>query len=1006
MAEMNIPAPENLDAALESATAPLPTAVPQAAPSPMHAGLPAQVNMINPRGEVVSIPGHQLPDAINEGYTEATPDQVNAHFQEAKYGTLGQQAITAAEGAGSAATFGLSTGVERALGVNPEDIVARRETNPGAHALGQVAGLVGSSLLIPGGGAAGAMELAGTKGAEALGMAAGETALSKIGSGAVRAAIENATFQGGDEVSKLISQDPTQTMATAAANVGLAGLLGGGIGGAVGAVNPLWHATVGPKVEAILDVMSRKAGGIEGATKSALDDAIEASGVQVAPEVRAALSDDVQLNQMAKTLEQSDTTGGGLSYQESLKGFKDQADHALVGSVGKTMDEVPVELSNYEHGKNLGDTLAKEYDTQLSPLSKRYDQLTERFKELSLDAANADTRPAVEKELNREIANLGRARRATERAINGSDPELAVQAAAQLDEIRSKITNLRSQLSAPGTTDKIVQELTELANRQGWTKMPDGIEMLEVNRIIKHMPLQKSLHDLTQYIKNIPFKPTEPSFNRAMQMVKSVLRDHEANVIEKGLQKKMGVQSVMEYNTVRKAYKVQSELKDALDERLHLGGSTAGYGKALKEAAQTDGESVLRRLSGKGDADLLNLLQDQFPETAKALKNYHVESLLHTAGSKAKAGELLNSTAFLNHVNKMSPELKSFALDAKAQAKIGAVEKLLDKLKMQPHNFSNTARTLDRLFEYMPASGAGMALMFAGHNPIIGGVLGYMAKYLGKDVPDALRLATLKFMGSSKPISAPAFKALVDTLDHVVKGEAAMNKGVKNLFKAGRDVLPQSFQVKDRDRKKLVGYLTEAQIHPERLAQSGNALGHYMPDHAGATAQITTNAVNFLNAQRPSSFQAAPLDSKLPPSPAQQAHFNRMLDLANAPLSILNGVKAGRITTEEVLGLHAMYPGLHERLMQKMSTEMTDHLARGGTIPYQTRLGMSMFMGMPLDSTMTPQAILANQPKPQMMPEQGSGKPPSASSMKGLSKLPGSYMTPGQARIQEQSQGK
>ena len=43
---------------------------------------------------------------------------------------------------------------------------------------------------------------------------------------------------------------------------------------------------------------------------------------------------------------------------------------------------------------------------------------------------------------------------------------------------------------------------------------------------------------------------------------------------------------------------------------------------------------------------------------------------------------------------------------------------------------------------------------------------------------------------------------------------------------------------------------------------------------------------------------------------------------------------------------------------------MSESITRGEPIPYKLRVGMSMFLGQPLDSTMTPQAIMAAQPAP------------------------------------------
>ena len=151
--------PEQLDASFAQLTAhPLPTHLPQAQ-APAAAQPTGPVNVVNPEGKIVSIDGSEMKAALEEGYTPATPDQVDHHFKEEKYGTAGQQLKTAAEGAASAATFGLSTGLEVATGLaKPEDIQNRREINPGSHAIGQGAGLVATAL-VPGLGEASAAKV-------------------------------------------------------------------------------------------------------------------------------------------------------------------------------------------------------------------------------------------------------------------------------------------------------------------------------------------------------------------------------------------------------------------------------------------------------------------------------------------------------------------------------------------------------------------------------------------------------------------------------------------------------------------------------------------------------------------------------------------------------------------------------------------------------------------------------------------------------------------------------
>jgi hypothetical protein len=199
---------------------------------------------VEPEGlnEFLASPESQ-PGVVNPSEPEGLNEFLAPELKEAQYGTFGQQAKTALEGAAQGLVGPAAPAIEQGLGVNPEDIRARAETNPMIHGASELVGLVapafatrGASLLERAGlGAAaealpavakatqfGALEAIQAK----LGLTAGETLASKIGTGAAKAAIDNMLISGSDETSKMILQDPNQSAQTAIANIGIAGVLG------------------------------------------------------------------------------------------------------------------------------------------------------------------------------------------------------------------------------------------------------------------------------------------------------------------------------------------------------------------------------------------------------------------------------------------------------------------------------------------------------------------------------------------------------------------------------------------------------------------------------------------------------------------------------------------------------------------------------------------------------------------------------------------------------------
>lgn len=928
------------------------------------------INVLDPGGKLVSIAPEDLQGALNSGFREASDSDLAAHVSGEKYGSTGQQILSGLEGAADAATFGISSELERAAGVSGEDIRGRREENPGSRMLGQAAGLIGSSLYAPGGGAAGVMEAAGVAGLEALGLKAATTIPAKIGSAAVKGAIENMMFQAGDEQSKFWTQDPNQSAQSALVDVGLAGLLGGGVSGGLGAINPLWQATLGSKTAGILKQVADKAGGIEGHVPSVLDDAVAKAGIELPPEIRAKLSDDPVLQQMGKTLEQSDTTKSGLEYQASLRKVKADADEALVGSLGKTVKDLDTvsDLSKYESGKTVGDTLSKEYKAKIDPLSKEFEALKEKYQ-------NADLFPNERIEL----------------------PTNNPYGSSTVIETRT------------GTIGQIADKISELADKEGWSTDRSSDIMREVRRTLKELPAQKTVKNLSDFATSVGNNTSKDILNgplvRAGAMIKGIIRDAESEV---ALQR-LGTEApelVERYKIARKAYQAQAQLKDALDDRLHIGGSTSGYAKRLSEMARTDGEKLLQRLSGVNDADALNLIQTNFPETAQKIRDYHIQNVLKTAVDRAKSGEAINAKAMIGAINKMSPELRAFTFTPESLGRVNAVATMLEKFEELPHNFSNTGRTVDKLLEYVPSSAVGMATMIAGHNPATALVLGALTKALGKDLPDAARLGILKFLGSNKPIEASGFKSMVDFINSSVKGENIISKATKDIFKAGKVVLPNSLIPSDSDRKKLDRRLEEVQKTPTALLDVGGKTAHYLPDHGSALSTVAQSAVNYLNTLRPSKAVSSPLDTPPKPSATQQAQYNRALDIAQQPLVVLNSIKEGTITPNDVKTLMTLYPALYAQLNQRLMAQVSEVVSKGQQIPYKTRIGLSLFSATPLDSTMTPGGIQSaqmtynpsNQPQDQSQTSPAPGRTVAA-----LSKLPSQYLSSNQARQQRAS---
>lgn len=178
-------------------------------------------------------------ESNEESDEEFNPDEFIKENEEAKYGTTGQQALTAIEGLGQGYAGPIATGAEMGLnavgvpGFKPEDIAGRAETNPVIHGVSEAAGL--GAGLVTGGGELGLI----SKGLNII--PKGGSFYTKLGSAALKGAIEMGAVQGGDEISKaMLGQgDPNDPVGAAISHIGAAMLIGGGTGGVFGVTGQL-----------------------------------------------------------------------------------------------------------------------------------------------------------------------------------------------------------------------------------------------------------------------------------------------------------------------------------------------------------------------------------------------------------------------------------------------------------------------------------------------------------------------------------------------------------------------------------------------------------------------------------------------------------------------------------------------------------------------------------------------------------------------------------------------
>lgn len=757
--------------------------------------------------------------------------------------------------------------------------------------------------------------------------------LSKIGSKATSMAIENMAYQAGDEANKMLLKDPNQSVQTAAVDMGLSGIIGAGIGGAAGKLPSLFHASAGKEAGGVLSAVARHVGGIESAIPDSVTDAIDRLGIEIAPEMKAQLSANPSVRQAAQILNDS-ATGSGIKFQEGSKAFKGQLSEAALNAVGKTSEDLGGLSELSEHA--TGDSIKKDITDQIK---QRYAPIAESYDRIS-NAFKGTELTALDKGALAEKVAL-----AIDAGTSPSSP-------------------------AAGLVQRVLREIPDIKNLEQLRNYASGIGG-ETSGIAK-----QELWDVGKKLRTAFGDATDGALNAAVaEKAPALLAEHKATTA---------------------AYKDLRGVIGDLNDRLHVG-PHAGPKTFLTALNGMDGESVLRRLSPAGRADIIKELSEKFPSVADKVREFHLDKAVKQAMKYPADGEMISSKALFKTLSGMAPEMREFILPKGASEKIGAIQHLISQIPDKIGK-SGTPQGLDGLMKYVPQSAIGLASMLTGHGAAASFLYGKMAGVLGRDAPDAIRLGLLKFLGSDKEISGKGFKAAVEFMHATMKGESALNRAVSDVLKP---VVGGSLKHLDKDmsdHKKLDERLQHLNQNPSAMLDTGKDTGHYLPDHGAAMGQLAATAVTYLNSIRPGTKTLSPLDRPIPPSSQEKYNYNAALSVAQRPTLVLDKIRNGTLTPLYIKHLNAMYPQLYQQMQSRLHEQIISQTAKGQSIPYSTRLQLAMFLGQPLDSTMTPAAISTVQ-------SQGAAKgqqPQDAPSVKGnTSKLSGiakSAQTAGQER--------
>lgn len=538
----------------------------------------------------------------------------------------------------------------------------------------------------------------------------------------------------------------------------------------------------------------------------------------------------------------------------------------------------------------------------------------------------------------------------------------------------------------------LARHLAEFATQNSF-ELSGTDELSVFNNLAKRLAKAGNISEVKTSLNEAVAK-APMSIKESMQSLRETIEENAYNIALEGKGEKIA-------EATRKARQLYSIAKSDLGDLGNVIGidirkmSPRTFVEILKNPAEISAESLINKFGNVKDASLVNYVQNVFPNAVDTLKEFHRNRVPLRV---LKSGELNANAIYstLADAQKMPKEIRDFAFTSEQLEKLNAIREVMGAIppKMGP---SGTPEGLRAIYRNLFTAMGGM-MGFATGKGLMGLLAGKTAQYLTQEVPQALKLASLKMLGGTESVSASGFNAMFKAARASIRGTEKLNTAVANLFKPGVPVIESSMIPTAKSLGILHASMLATQSQPEKIDQMQGDLGHYLPNHSVALAATMSRASNYLATLQPNTGKPGMLDKPRQPSEAEKAKYNRALEIVQQPMMVLKHVQDGTITPEDVRTLNEVYPSLVNTFRQKITNELVEAVSKGRAIPYKTRLGLSLFLGQPVESSINSQNIMSNQTLylPPPMP-QTKGRP-SGGFKASFSKLPNIYATPGQLR--------
>lgn len=794
-----------------------------------------------------SVSGQLVPDddLPQESGQEVNPADLPDHLT-ADYTTPEQKVKTGLEAAGRGLIGPFAPLAEtKLLGVNPEDIANRQESNPVLSG-GVEAGTFAGSLLF-GTGEAALLAKVGNAAAKAADM-------GKLGSTLLKGALEGGMFQASDEMSKSVvgQGDPQAPVASALMHTGIASVLGG-LGGA---------AIEGIAAPTLAKIGESKIGTKAAQFLSDMGDRLRFN--QENPEMVPALTEQLQ------------------NLHSSLSGAREE----IYGSTGLKSQNI----------KRLTQ------DVTADQLEKHVDDVTKLL----------DKSPgSIQDDKNFQEA---------------------------ISQWKNAVTSTKDPISFRPT------------------KTPDATEVFQATDNLK-----RQLQEWGTYEKALTPLSEQP-FRNASQGLASQLKS-----------------SLENSSTWNEAGNFQKGLNEATSNFIGKNGPNANFvskftEKVLGEPEVSPGKvSTYLKQIGKPNAEIKQEVLGNYVDAAEKYQE-QINALHESLGLKSPLSSppthLIKAT-----LKKLSPGAEA----ADSIYHLGI-----------PKFAAGAAGAVGGSEAGYREGGVKGAVIGGLGGAVAGAIAPHIAEAIGRRIRNSAVPYAVRVLSSNAP---KQLGAALQYAESAAKGASRLSTGIDALFKAGGTRAIDA-DASESDKQKVHDFISNGEMNrqmqqqanqpppqqtqgfahggevkknpmaepmpdntPQPVLKSVGGVSEGMPEHAMLLGAAKSRVNNYLNSIRPQDNMPKLAFDKDPSKIKQEKGYQRALGLAVQPLDILNHIKSGTLTSENLGHFKSMWPEIHDHISKKVTERIIKAQMDGERPSYRVRQSLSHFLGVPLDSTLTPQAM-------------------------------------------------